>query len=112
YTGVGLMTVYFGCDAEDLDKCNRLCEGVFRKIADGGLSARRFEMAKKQYLGQYALACENRENRIMALARAALFRGLPPTVEDTVEAIHSITLNDISAIAHDMCDASSLTFLN
>lgn len=113
YTGVGLLTVYFGCDTEDLDKCNRLCEGVFRKIADGsGLSARRFEMAKKQYLGQYALACENRENRVMALARAALFRGQPATVEDTVEAIHSITLNDIASIARDMCNASSLTFMN
>lgn len=110
FSDIGLLNVYFGCDPEDLSRCMKICKSVFSKIADGDITARKLEMAKKQYLGQFAIASENRENRIMAAARAALFRGAPLSFEDTVEAIHNVSVDEISLIANSLCEASSLVY--
>lgn len=112
FTGCGLLAVYFGCDPEDLGRCLELCRKVFCQLADGGFSPRKLEKARKQYLGQLAIASENSENRIMAAARATLFRGHPGSPEQTAAAISAVTVDDIARTAHAMCEASSLIFTN
>ena len=112
FTGCGLLAVYFGCDPEDLGRCLELCRKVFCRLADGGFSPRKLEKARKQYLGQLAIASENSENRIMAAARATLFRGHPGSPEQTAAAISAVTVDDIARTAHAMCEASSLIFTN
>ena len=112
YTLCGLLTVYFGCDSEDIGRCRDICRRVFRSIADGKFTGRHLDKAKKQYLGQLALASENRENRIMAAARAASFRGEVASLEMTAEAIHSVTLNEIQALANKMESPASLVFIS
>lgn len=110
FTDCGLLTVYFGCDREDLDACRRLCIDVFHNIADGNFSARRLEQAKKQYLGQLAIAFENRENRIMDAARAVLFRGTLSSYACIRDAINAVTPDDIVSLAVPMCEPSELIF--
>lgn len=110
FTACGLLTVYFGCDREDLDACRRLCTDVFRSIAAGDFTGRRLEQAKKQYLGQLAIAFENRENRIMDAARAVLFRGCLNSYESIREQIGAVTTDDIAALAVPMCEPSELIF--
>lgn len=112
YTLCGLLTVYFGCDSEDIGRCRDICRRVFRSIADGKFTGRHLDKAKKQYLGQLAIASENRENRIMAAARAASFRGEVASLEMTAEAIHSVTLNEIQALANKMESPASLVFIS
>ncbi len=110
FTDGGLLTVYFGCDKEDLGLCRDLCRKVFGTIADGKLTDRAFHLAKKQYLGQLAIAAENRENRIMAAARATLFRGAPQTFNDIKEAVEAMPKSEIAAVAEAMGEASTLIF--
>lgn len=110
YTSGGLLTVYFGCDTEDVARCRTLCSRVFRNIADGKYTQRKLDMAKKQYMGQLAIASENRENRIMAAARAVSFRGNTGSFEATAEAINAVTLEEIQALANSMTHASALVF--
>ncbi|MDE6853799.1 MAG: hypothetical protein K2J38_01955, partial [Muribaculaceae bacterium] len=57
-----------------------------------------------------AIASENSENRIMAAARATLFRGSPCSPEQTASAIEAVTVDDIARTAGAMCEASSLIF--
>lgn len=110
FTNGGLLNVYYGCDADDATKCRRLCMDVFRSLADGALTPARLARAKKQYLGQLAIAAENRENRIMAMARATLFRGEPSAPADIAAAINAVTVDDIATLAQSMTEASFLTF--
>lgn len=110
FTNCGLLTVYFGCDKEDFDECRRLCIDVFRNIANGGFDSRRLERAKKQYLGQLAIAFENRENRVLDAARAVLFRGSLNSYEQMREEIKAISTDDIAVLAMPMCEPSELTF--
>ena len=106
----GLLTVYFGCDPEDTAKCLRLCHDTFSAISSGVLlSPRKLEMAKKQFLGQLAIASENRENSLLSAARATLFTGRPKSPAETVEAIRAVGLEDIQALCHTLTSASVLT---
>jgi len=87
------------------------CGEVFAGIADGSaFGPQKLARAKKQYLGQLSIAGENRENRIMALARATLFRGNMLSDKEIADAIDAIQPDDISTIASALCNASSLTF--
>ncbi len=110
FSQAGLLTVYFGCDPEDLETCRKLTDKVFSEIGNGSFDSRRLERARKQYLGQLAIASENRENTIMSAARATLFKGAPTTPEETTEAISSVTVEDLATIAQRMCTSSSLIF--
>lgn len=110
FSTCGLLNIYFGCDPEDLNRCQGICHDVFAKIADGALSERRIRLAKKQYLGQFAIASENRENRIMAAARATLFRGAPSSFDETVDAIDCVSCAELSSIAEALCSASYLVY--
>ena len=111
FSGCGLMNVYFGCDADDLERCISLSRRVFERIAAGELTARRLDAAKKQFLGQQAVAAENVENRIMALARAALFRGRITPMEQELEAFRAVSGNDIAELAARMANPSILAFV-
>ncbi|MDE6526957.1 MAG: insulinase family protein [Muribaculaceae bacterium] len=111
FTSGGILNVYFGCDHDDLSRCKTLCADVFAGVADGStFSPQKLARAKKQYLGQMSISGENRENRIMALARALLFRGSYLSDRETRDAVEAISINDIRALAVAMCNASSLTF--
>ena len=110
FSDTGLMTVYFGCDPGDVALCSELCNKTFSSIAAGELSQRRIEQAKKQYIGQLAIAAENRENAIMAAARATLFRGHPTPMADTVSAISDVTAHQLAQIAALATTPSSLIF--
>ncbi|MCH5222222.1 MAG: insulinase family protein [Muribaculaceae bacterium] len=110
FSTCGLITLYFGCDAHDLARCRKLCNNVFRHLAEGGLSERALASAKKQYMGQFAIASENRETRIMSAARSLLFRGLTDSYAETLRGINEVSLSDIADIAQRMCNASSLIY--
>ena len=107
----GALSVYFGCDPEDLDRCRRICENTFSRLAEGYIDSRRLAAARKQYLGQLAIAAENSENRILAAARATLLRGKPTTETETIEAIHRITPHHIAGAAEALLKPSTLTFI-
>lgn len=110
YSTTGLLTVYFGCDAGDYDLCRRLCRETFARLADSGLTPRALAAAKKQYLGQRAVARENAENHILACARDVLFRGALADDEAVTAAIADVANDDIRTVAAAMLSASTLTF--
>lgn len=112
FSACGLISVYFGCDAHDLTRCRKICSGVFSRLAADGLTDRALAAAKKQYMGQLAIASENRENRILSAARSLLFRGTTGSYGDTQRGIAAVSVADIAALAATMCGASSLIYTN
>ncbi|MDE6859670.1 MAG: insulinase family protein [Duncaniella sp.] len=106
----GLFTVYFGCDSEDVARCVRLVEGVIARLADGALTPRRLEEAKKQYAGQLTVASVNSEQGAISMARGTLYRGRAMTSAEVVEAIRGVDAADIRRVAESLTDLSRLTF--
>ena len=55
------------------------------------------------------MAADNRENRILGIARSTLFCGRAAEPSETDERIHAVTADALSAAAATLTDASTLT---
>ncbi|MBP3537387.1 MAG: insulinase family protein [Muribaculaceae bacterium] len=110
FSSVGLLTVYFGCDAEDTDRCIKICKETLGRLAEmpEGELSRLLVRAKRQYSGQRAVASENRENRIIACARAMLYMDKIAGDDAVSERINAVSTDDIRALAAQMSVPSSL----
>jgi len=112
FASTGLMTVYFGCDADDTNRCLDLCRRTALRLADTPVNTldRRLAAAKRQWLGQLAIGSENRENRIMGSARAILYTGAVMSDEESIEEIMSVGREHIVSRAQALASPSVLTF--
>ncbi len=112
FSSTGLLTIYFGCDAEDSERCLHICRDAMQQLADAPFDGllRKLSLAKRQYLGQRAVASENRENRVMACARTMLYRNEIPADELVRSHIEAISPADIQSLAAALTLPSSLVF--
>lgn len=97
----GLMQIYFGCDSGDVELCRRRVAAIITRVADGLITPRRLEQAKRQYLGQLSVASEHSESRALSLGRCVTLYGKMPSMEHTAGAIRDIT-------ARQLADAAAL----
>jgi predicted Zn-dependent peptidase len=105
----GLFTIYFGCDEEDVERCIRLVNSVIGRLADESLSVRRLAEAKKQYAGQLTIASVNSEQGAISMARSTLYRGSAMSSAEVIDAINSVTADDIRRISQSILPLSRLT---
>lgn len=112
FTGSGLMTVYFGCDADDTARCLELCRRTATRLGDMPTAAldRMLARAKRQWLGQLAIASENRENRIMNIARHLLYTHAVGSDAAVADNIRSITSEQIRRRAAALLNPATLIF--
>lgn len=112
FSDIGLLTVYFGCDPEDCQRCIELARTTCRRLADtpSALLEKRLAKARRQYTGQLAIGSENRENRIMSFARSVLHTSTLPDENLTLQRIEAITADEIKTRAAALSDASYLIF--
>ena len=112
FTSSGLMTVYYGCDPEDADRCLNLCRRTASRLADTPAAQleRLLSRAKRQWLGQLTIGSENRENRIMGAARAILYAGSITPDSVAAEHIMAIPPKQIAARAQALASPSYLIY--
>lgn len=108
YSDCGVLNIYYGCDPDDNPRCIRLVRQTIDRVANGLISPRRLQAAKKQFLGQLVIAGENVENRIMSIARQHLFGCKILSYDNLKDAIDSIDHQQIARIAANL-DLSSLS---
>lgn len=111
YSDCGLLSIYYGCDPEDSDKCRDiLCRSLER--IPRGITRRKLESAKKQLIGQLALARQNNENNAISAGRQILYFGYVATPQQCAEEIIRITPETFIAAATTLSpgNISFLTF--
>lgn len=101
----GMMTIYFGCDHDDLELCRRLTTQTLERFADRPLSERALEAYKRQYLGQLTLGLDNKEQYALSCGRAILHGLRPPSLTRTAEKIASITPDELLSTARHLAKA-------
>lgn len=105
----GLMTIYFGADHEDTERCKRLVRQTIARLADGPMSATALERAKRQYSGQLIVAGDSREQLALSLGRATLMHGVATPREVIMERIRSVGADEIMECARQISELSTLT---
>ena len=102
YTDGGYLSIYFGCDPQDTDRCLRLCRKELQRLIDTPLSPRQLLAAQQQYKGQLGISTANLENNALALAKSLLRRGKVDSLEETCVLIDAVTPAQLQHVAADL----------
>ena len=105
----GLLTIYFGCDPDDVKRCIRLIDRVIMPLVETPVSQRKLDAAKRQFIGQLTVGSINSEQVAISMGRSVLYRGTTRTLRETVEAVQAITPENILAAARPLAESSRLT---
>ena len=111
YTDTSTWAIYFGCDAEDVEKCLRLVRLELDKLMNEPLSERQFQAALKQIKGQIGVACDNFENYALDMAKSFLHYNKFEGMEDTFRQLQQLTPKRLQEVAQEIFDEKNLTTL-
>jgi len=102
YSDNGLFSVYFGCDPQNKDCCMDLIMKEFKAVRDKKMGAIQLSNAKKQFIGQLALANESKLNEMLTLGHTALFYDEVETMEESNEEIRQVTAEQLLEVANEI----------
>lgn len=111
YTDTSTWAIYFGCDAEDVQKCLKTVRKELDKLMNEPLTQRSFNAALKQLKGQIGVACDNFENYALDMAKAYLHYNKFEGKKDTIEHLEKVTPQLLQEVACEMFDEKNLTTL-
>jgi predicted Zn-dependent peptidase len=112
YSDCGIFQIYFGTDKRHHKKVTKLILKELNSLMDVKLTERTLTAAKKQLLGQIALAQENRVNYMLSLGKSLLnFDKIDP-FNEIVEDIEAITSEELQLLAAGTFAADQLSFLS
>lgn len=98
YKDSGLMTISFGCDKENIPNCLAVVDKVLETMRTKPLSGARLKAAKRQLIGQLAIASANGEAQCLNMGKSLLAFGRIQSDEESRAAILSITSEELRAM--------------
>lgn len=111
YSDTGVFTVYFGCDATDLDKCIKLCRREMAVLCNEPLGMVQLRKAKTQMIGQMTLSSENYENMMLAIGKSFLIYDKVDDLEYIYGKVEEITAELLQQVAREVFDAEKQSVL-
>jgi len=111
FTDTGIFSVYFGTDAEKADKALRLVHRELKKLRDIKLGTLQLQQAKQKFIGQIALAEENRLSLIISMAKSLIDFNCIDTLQQLFDKINAVTAENLLEISNEIFDPAQLTTL-
>lgn len=111
YTDTGIFMVYFGTERNNLYKALALVESEFKTLRNKKLGPQMLAKAKKQLIGQLAIANENREDLMLTLGRSYLYFNKVDSLVEVFQKIDQITAEDLHVIANETLAEANLSKL-
>lgn len=102
YSDTGIFQIYFGCDADDLDKCLKLCRREMATFCDVPLGQMQLHKAKNQMIGQMTLSSENFENMMLSIGKSFLIYGKVDDLETICTEVNEITPELLQKVAQEI----------
>ena len=107
----GSMLIYFGCEKPNLEKCLELVHAELAAVRDKALSERALRVAKRQLIGQLAVAADNGEAQALSMAKSMLVFGKIMPDEEVRRRIEAITPESLRQAACDVLAEDRLSTL-
>lgn len=111
YSDTGFWSVYFGCDAEDIERCRELVRQELDIVMQEALTASQLRKAKMQLKGQLAIACDNREQFALDFSKSFLHYGWERNLDQLMARIDDITAEQIQQVARQLFVPSKIITL-
>ena len=111
YSDTGLFTIYFGCDKPLVERSLRLVRKELERVIEAPLSFRALANAKKQLLGQLAIASDNSEAQCLSMGKSMMIFGYIEPMETTRSKIESLTAAELQRVAQEILAWDNLSIL-
>jgi predicted Zn-dependent peptidase len=111
FTDTGIFNIYFGTDAEKAGKALRLTHKELKKLRDNQLGTLQLHQAKQKFIGQIALAEENRMSLILSMAKSLMDFNRVDSLEEVFAKINAVTADELLAISNEIFDPAALSTL-
>lgn len=108
----GMFSIYFSCEKDKLERCREILHKELWRIMNEPLTARQLSVAKKQFIGGFAISAENNEAYMLSVGKSFLSFGGVDSIEAIYRKVEEIGPEDIMAVARDILPGlSSLTYI-
>jgi predicted Zn-dependent peptidase len=111
YSDTGIFSIYLGTDLKYLNKTISLVHKELQKLREKKLGKMQLHYAKKQLIGQTAIAQENKAGLMLAIGKSLLYTGKVDTLEEVYGKIESVTAEELLEVANEIFTKESLSSL-
>ncbi len=111
YCDTGIFSIYFGTDAQYLNKSISIAMSELNKLRNTKLGTIQLSKAKNQIKGYLARGYENHESLMLSLGKSLLVFNKIDTIEDICKKIDSITASELLETANDIFEPGKLSTL-
>lgn len=111
YLDTGLFAIFFGTEPGQLIRSIKIVMREMRKLKEQKLGVLQLQRAKEQLMGQLAMAEENNTSLMLMLGKSLLDLEKIPSLEDIYNKIRNIKAEDLMAVANEIFDEDTLSYL-
>ena len=111
FTDTGMWSVYFGCDADNADRCEQLVYSELQKLREQPLTHNALKKYKLQLMGQLAISTEQKENMALSVGKSYMRYGKIDSLEIIRKKIEAITAEQLQEIAKEIFRPEMLSVL-
>jgi len=112
YADTGIFSIYFGTDRDKVEKAMRLVYKELGKLRNNKLGVLQLHQAKQKFIGQIALAEENRMGVLISMAKNLLDYDRIIALEEIVQKIEAVTAANLWDIANETLDEKRFSYLS
>jgi predicted Zn-dependent peptidase len=111
YTDSGSLAIYFGTDLQNIEKSLNLVHRELKKIRFSKLGNLQLSRAKKQFIGQLAIAAENNEGMMLSAGKSMMVYGKVDDPEQMYKRINKLSASEIINVANEILAPDNLSLL-
>ena len=111
YADTGIFGVYAGTDPANMDRTHQLIRKELHKLKTKALGTLQLSKAKRQFMGQVAMAQENNSSLMLALGKSLLMFDRIDEFEEIRQKINNISAMDLLEVANEVFDEGELSIL-
>lgn len=111
FTDTGIFSIYFGTDTEKAAKAAKLVHKELKKLREQKLGTLQLHQTKQKFIGQIALAEENRMSLIISMAKSLIDFNYVDTLPQLFEKINAVTAEQLLEISNEIFDESKMITL-
>jgi predicted Zn-dependent peptidase len=111
FTDTGIFSIYFGTDTEKAEKAAKLVHKELKKLREQKLGTLQLQQTKQKFIGQIALAEENRMSLIISMAKSLIDFNYVDTLPQLFDKINNVTASQLLEISNEIFDESKMITL-
>jgi predicted Zn-dependent peptidase len=110
-TDTGIFSIYFGTDSEKAEKATKLIYKELKKLREQKLGTLQLHQTKEKFIGQIALAEENRMGLIISMAKSLLDFNYVDSLQQVFDKINAVTAGQLLEISNEIFDNNRMITL-